>query len=156
MAAWGSVSAEADGKGLCCSVVGNALGKCQLVVDTEHVKVLRGCVPGDGVEAPSLPTTPCLAILISSTWVLLSIIIVVIQLLSHIQLFSTPRTAACQAPLFSTVSQSLLKFMFLGEINLCTRFLSVTIRIVDAETLTVLLLHLWQNSDFVKFCIFSV
>ena len=118
MAAWGSVSAEADGKGLCCSVVGNALGKCQLVVDSEHVKVLRGCVPGDGVEAPSLPTTPCLAILISSTWVLLSIIIVVIQLLSHIQLFSTPRTAARQAPLFSTVSWSWLKFKFIELVML--------------------------------------
>ena len=34
-----------------------------------------------------------------------------IQLLSHVQLFTTLRTAACQASLFFTTSQSLLKFM---------------------------------------------
>ena len=34
MATWGSVSAEADGKCLCCSVIGNVLGKCQFVVDS--------------------------------------------------------------------------------------------------------------------------
>jgi len=33
-APWGSISTEADGKCLCCSVIGNALGKCQFVVDT--------------------------------------------------------------------------------------------------------------------------
>ena len=33
------------------------------------------------------------------------------QLLSQVQLFVTPWTAACQAPLSSTNSQSLLKFM---------------------------------------------
>jgi len=33
IAAWGLVSVEADGKCLCCSVVGNALAKCQFVVD---------------------------------------------------------------------------------------------------------------------------
>ena len=33
IAAWGSISIEADGKCLCCSVIGNALGKCQFVVD---------------------------------------------------------------------------------------------------------------------------
>ena len=35
---------------------------------------------------------------------------VVVQPLSHVQLFATPWTAACQAPL-PTISQSLLKFM---------------------------------------------
>ena len=30
---------EADGKCLCCSVVGNALGKCQFVVDTYKYKM---------------------------------------------------------------------------------------------------------------------
>ena len=34
IAARGSISIEADGKCLCCSVVGNALGKCQFVVDS--------------------------------------------------------------------------------------------------------------------------
>ena len=35
----------------------------------------------------------------------------VVQSLSHVQLFATPRTAACQALLSSTISQSLLKFV---------------------------------------------
>ena len=34
IAARGSISIEADGKCLCCSVVGDALGKCQFVVDS--------------------------------------------------------------------------------------------------------------------------
>ena len=38
---------------------------------------------------------------------------VVLQLLSHVRLFATLWTAACQAPLSSAVSQSLLKFMSL-------------------------------------------
>ena len=36
---------------------------------------------------------------------------VVVQSLSHVQLFATPRTAAHQASLSLTTSQSLLKFM---------------------------------------------
>ena len=36
---------------------------------------------------------------------------VVVHLLSHVQLFVTPWTAACQAPLSFTVSRSLLRFM---------------------------------------------
>ena len=39
------------------------------------------------------------------------VIVFVVQSISHVGLFETPRTAACQAPLSSTVSQSLLKFM---------------------------------------------
>ena len=39
------------------------------------------------------------------------ITVVVVQLLSHDQLFATPWTAACQASLSFTVSRSLLKFM---------------------------------------------
>ena len=38
-------------------------------------------------------------------------IVVVVQLLSHVSLFVAPWSAAHQAPLSSTVSQSLLKFM---------------------------------------------
>ena len=36
---------------------------------------------------------------------------VVFQLLSHVRLFATPRAAACQALLSSTISWSLLRFM---------------------------------------------
>ena len=37
--------------------------------------------------------------------------VVVVQSLSHVQLFATPWTAAHQAPLSSTISRSLLQFM---------------------------------------------
>ena len=42
--------------------------------------------------------------------------IVVIQLLSCVPLFATPWTAAGQAPLFSTISCSLLKFMSIESV----------------------------------------
>ena len=41
----------------------------------------------------------------------IGIVVVVFQLLSHVQLFVIPWTAACQASLFFTMSQSLLKLM---------------------------------------------
>ena len=37
----------------------------------------------------------------------------VVQPLSHVQLFATPWTTACQTSLFSTVYQSFLKLMFI-------------------------------------------
>ena len=43
---------------------------------------------------------------------------VVVQLLSHLRLFVTAWTAACQAPLSSTISQSLLKFMSIESVML--------------------------------------
>ena len=43
---------------------------------------------------------------------------IVIQLLSHVHLFATPGTAAHQAPLSSTISQSLLKSMPIGSVML--------------------------------------
>ena len=39
------------------------------------------------------------------------LLIVVVQFLSHVQLFETPWTTACQASLSFTISQSLLRFM---------------------------------------------
>ena len=42
---------------------------------------------------------------------LISIFVLVVQLLSHVQLFATPWTAVCQASPSSTVSQNLPKFM---------------------------------------------
>ena len=41
---------------------------------------------------------------------------VVFQVLSHIQLFATPYTAPCQASLFLTISQSLLKLMSIESV----------------------------------------
>ena len=43
------------------------------------------------------------------------VVVVIVQLLSCIQLFATPWTSACQAPLSSTSSQSLLKFMSINQ-----------------------------------------
>ena len=42
--------------------------------------------------------------------------IVVIQLLSHVQLFVTPWTSACQTPLSFSISQSLLEFMSIESV----------------------------------------
>ena len=42
---------------------------------------------------------------------LYSIVVVIVQLLSHVQLFVTPWTKACQASLSFTVSWNLLKLM---------------------------------------------
>ena len=44
--------------------------------------------------------------------------VVVVQSLSHVLLFATPRTAARRAPLSSTVSWSLLRFMFIESVML--------------------------------------
>ena len=41
---------------------------------------------------------------------------------SHVQLFVTPRTAACQAPLSSTVSRNLLEFMSIESVMLSVSF----------------------------------
>jgi len=41
---------------------------------------------------------------------------IVVQLLSHIQLFETPWTVACQAPLSSIISRSLLKFISIESV----------------------------------------
>ena len=44
--------------------------------------------------------------------------VVVVQLLSHVQLFATPRTAACQASLSFTISWGLLKLMSIESVML--------------------------------------
>ena len=41
---------------------------------------------------------------------------VAVQLLSHVRLFSIPRTAACQSPLSFTISRSLLKLMSMESV----------------------------------------
>ena len=66
-------------------------------------------------------------------------------LFSHVQLFATPWTGACQAPLSSTVTNSLLKFMSIESVMLsnhlifcrCLLFLSSifpSIRIFSSES----------------------
>ena len=44
-------------------------------------------------------------------------------MLSCVRLFGTPWTVACQAPLFSTVSQSLLKFISIESVMLPTKLI---------------------------------
>ena len=51
---------------------------------------------------------------------------VVVQLLSHVQLFPTPWTTARQASLSLTIPQSLLKFMSIESVMLLTLSSSVT------------------------------
>ena len=58
-----------------------------------------------------------------SSWVWQSIlchldwaVVVVVQLLSHVWLFAAPWTAACQASLSFTISQSLLKLMTIESV----------------------------------------
>ena len=43
-------------------------------------------------------------------------IVVVFQLLSHVQIFASPWTAACQASLYLTISLSLLKLMSIKSV----------------------------------------
>ena len=47
--------------------------------------------------------------------------------LSYVQLFVTPWTVACQAPLSSTISWNLLKFMFIESVMLSNHLLPLTI-----------------------------
>ena len=56
--------------------------------------------------------------LISETVVRAMALFVVVQLLSHFRLFVTACTVAWQAPLSSTISQSLLKFMSIESVIL--------------------------------------
>ena len=45
-----------------------------------------------------------------------SLALVAVRLLSHVQLFATPWTAACQAFLTFTISQTLLRFMSIESV----------------------------------------
>ena len=48
--------------------------------------------------------------------VAVAILVVVVQLLSHVQLFATPWTAVCQVSLSFTISQSLLRFLSIESV----------------------------------------
>ena len=50
-------------------------------------------------------------------------IVAVVQLLSRVGIFTTPWTAACQAPVSSTISQSLLMFMSFELVMLPNHFI---------------------------------
>ena len=55
---------------------------------------------------------------------------VAVKLLSHLQLFETPCTAAHQAPLSSTISQSLLKFMTIESEMLSNHLIHCPLRLL--------------------------
>ena len=72
-------------------------------------------------------------------------VVVVVQLLTHVQLFAIPRTAAYQAFLSLTISQNLLKLMYMKSVMpsshliLCCRLLHLpsifpSIRIFSNES----------------------
>ena len=48
---------------------------------------------------------------------------VVAESLSYVQLFATPWTVACQAPLSSTMSESLFRFVFTELVMLCNHLI---------------------------------
>ena len=50
-------------------------------------------------------------------------LIAVVQLFSHVRLFVTPWTVACQASLCLIISWSLLKFMFIASVMLSSHFI---------------------------------
>ena len=73
------------------------------------------------------------------------VIVIVVQSLSHVQLFATPWTAAHLSPLSSTISQSLLRFMsielvtpfkhlILGHSLLLLLSIFPSIRVFDSES----------------------
>ena len=66
--------------------------------------VVNSCVTIIQVKLQDISSTQCL------------VFRVLIQLLSPVWLFATPWTAAHQAPLFSTISWSLLKFMSIESV----------------------------------------
>ena len=69
------------------------------------------------IVIPDRQLFPLLNIFFILEWLLFFIIylevkiVIVVQLLSHVQLFVTPWTVALQAPLSSSISQRWLKFM---------------------------------------------
>ena len=62
-----------------------------------------------------------MTMIIGATFTLLCI--VVVQSLSRVQLYETPWTAARQAPLSSTITQSLLKFMSIESVMLSNQLI---------------------------------
>ena len=67
-----------------------------------------GDLPNSGIKSASL-TSPAFLYVYTYISILMEYIIAVVQRLSHVQLFATAWTAACQASLPFTISQSLLK-----------------------------------------------
>ena len=90
-------------------------GKCFLPHRTEAWLSLQNAVS----TGPVLAYSRSLYIqAVSNQSLLFVVVVVVVQLLSHVQLFATPRTAACQVSLSFTISQSLFKLMSIESVML--------------------------------------
>ena len=84
------------------------------------------------------------------------ILVVAVQLLSHVWLFAAPRTAACRALLSSTISSSLLKFISIESLMLSNHLIfsllllpviSTSIRVFSSESaLPIRWLEYWSFS----------
>ena len=79
--------------------------------------VCRGLTVSLSLSSPSLSHTESSSIT-SAYGALILLVAVVVQLLSHVQLFVTPWPVLCQAPLSLSISQNLLKFTSLGLVML--------------------------------------
>ena len=66
---------------------------------------------------PKVHIQDCKSALFLSCSFSLYFVAAVVHLLSHVWLFATPRTAACQASLYFTISQSLLRLMSIDAIQ---------------------------------------
>ena len=77
--------------------------------------------PGAGGQETRLPVSPLpLSVILGKYWLVSEVsspgFLFVVQLLSHVQLFATPWTAACHASLSFTISQRLLKLMSIESV----------------------------------------
>ena len=74
----------------------------------------------------------CITSSISTSWSLSlwALTVVVVHSLSHVWLFATPWIVAHQAPLSSTISQSLFKFMSIESVMLSNHFILCLPRIL--------------------------
>ena len=82
-----------------------------------------GDLPNPEIEPrfPALRQTPCHLSHQGSPSI--AVFVAVVQSLSHVPLFVGLHTAACQAPLSSTLSQSLLKFMSIELVMLSSHLI---------------------------------
>ena len=78
----------------------------------------RAEVQSETVWGCSFPSTnpPCIALRCELTRGASLVVIAVVQLLSHVRLFATPWTEACQASLPFTISWSLFKLMSIKSV----------------------------------------
>ena len=86
------------------------------------------CIPFNSVWNPKPPKVIVLGgggdqvMRVEPLWVGF-VFVVVVQSLSHVWLFATPWTAACQASLSFTISQSLLRFMSIESVMLSSHLI---------------------------------